>query len=213
MLKSTVRVVGLHGRDDNHEFWFAHAGDCSSSHELRSGVPLLILLHLKGGFEGRFAAHSAASLRPFFRGHLNRSLEIEDVHHSGRGRMVTLSALEERHDTPTPRHLKVRIDNALANELSALARRRGVSTSDLVRELLREKLQAERAGLGASATDQALALANLIATENVLKLLERFMPNGAEKSLELADDAADAARVRLERVELSLAEAERDWRR
>jgi hypothetical protein len=99
------------------------------------------------------------------------------------------------------RHLKVRLEDQLAQEIETFARTRNLSVSDAVRLLAREQLTAAANGAGNALALGATSLATLIATEQVLKLLQVIVPQGASRSLDLEDDAADAARERLERVE------------
>lgn len=99
------------------------------------------------------------------------------------------------------RHLKVRLEDQLAQDIETFARSRNLSVSDAVRLLAREQLTAVANGAGNAVALAATSLATLIATEQVLKLLQVIVPQGANRSLDLEDDAADAARDRLERVE------------
>ena len=106
------------------------------------------------------------------------------------------------------RHLKVRLEDQLAQDIETFARGRNLSVSDAVRLLAREQLTAVANGAGNAVALAATSLATLMATEHVLKLLQVIVPQGATRSLELEGDAADAARDRLERVERLIADDE-----
>lgn len=96
------------------------------------------------------------------------------------------------------RNLKVRVEEGLASEVAAFARRRAISISDAVRLLLRDQLTAVAAGETHGATVAATGLANLLATEQVLKLIESFVPGGKQRSADLAEASAEASRRRLD---------------
>ncbi len=106
------------------------------------------------------------------------------------------------------RHLKVRIEEELARDIEAFARSRNLSISDAVRLLTREQLSAAANTAGNAVTLGATSFATLLATEQVLKLLQVIVPQGAIRVLELEADAADSARDRLERVERLIADDE-----
>jgi hypothetical protein len=106
------------------------------------------------------------------------------------------------------RHLKVRLEEQLARDIEGFARSRNLSISDAVRLLTREQLAAAANSAGNAVTLGATSFATLMATEQVLKLLQVIVPQGASRALELEGEAADAARDRLERVERLIADDE-----
>src|SRR6266571_2440053 len=99
------------------------------------------------------------------------------------------------------RHLKVRIEEQLARDIEAFARSRNLSISDAVRLLAREQLAASANRAANTVVLGATSFATLMATEQVLKLLQVIVPQGVTRALELEADAADAARDRLQLVE------------
>lgn len=103
------------------------------------------------------------------------------------------------------RHLKVLVDSDLAQSLATYARERQLSVSDAVRLLLHDGLEAD---VGADSRADvtvlpALAFANLIATEHILRLQMHHHPR-QDWLLKLPEEAAEAARQRLEEVELAM---------
>ena len=103
------------------------------------------------------------------------------------------------------RHLKVRIEEQLAADIEAYARKRNLSVSDAVRLLAREQLAADAHAVGNATMLAATGFATLLVSEQVLKLLQVFLPDGERRALEAGMNAADAARDRLEQVEQLLA--------
>ena len=103
------------------------------------------------------------------------------------------------------RHLKVRVEEGLAADIEAFARRRNLSVSDAVRLLVRDQLTADANAAGNTATLAATGFATLLVAEQVLKLLQKFLPDGERKALEAGIQAAEAARDRLDQVEHLLA--------
>jgi hypothetical protein len=106
------------------------------------------------------------------------------------------------------RHLKVRIEEQLAADIEAFARRRNLSVSDAVRLLAREQLNQDAQAVGNSTTLAATGFATLLVAEQVLKLLQQFLPDGERRAVEAGIHAADAATERLEQVEHLLALAD-----
>jgi hypothetical protein len=85
-------------------------------------------------------------------------------------------------------------------ELQALASRRRVSRSQALRLAIRDAF-AEHPATAPTAEESAvgeeLALHNLVATEQVIKLLERFIPGGPAAAAEALPLAVGAAQVRI----------------
>lgn len=106
------------------------------------------------------------------------------------------------------RHLKVRVDEQLAADIEAYARRHNLSVSDAVRLMAREQLATSANAVGSATTLAATGFATLLVAEQTLKLLQQFLPDGERRALEAGIQAADAARDRLEQVEQLLALAE-----
>ena len=104
----------------------------------------------------------------------------------------------------TPAHLRVRVAPELRSALRALARKRHMSTSQILRSLIAGELE-DSAASGSFPDESALRdMAILVAVELVLKLQEATIPGGSTLSRRLLEDAARAAIERLETVGLSL---------
>jgi len=102
-------------------------------------------------------------------------------------------------------HLRVRVSAELRSGLRALARRRHLSISQVLREVIADELGAADSASGHLPDESALReMAILIAVELVLKLQEASIPGGVSLSRRLLEDAARAAIERLETVGLSL---------
>ena len=102
-------------------------------------------------------------------------------------------------------HLRVRVANDQRFALRALARRRQVSMSQMLRTLVGRELREADAASGSLPDESAVReMAILIAVELVLKLQEATTPGGASRSRDLLEEAARAAMARLEMVEASL---------
>ncbi len=101
--------------------------------------------------------------------------------------------------------LRVKVDADLRSQVQALAKRRHVSISQVLRDVIANELAAADSASGHMPDESALReMAILIAVELVLKLQEASMPGGASLSRRLLEDAARAAIERLETVGLSL---------
>ena len=113
-------------------------------------------------------------------------------------------------DASAAAHLRVRVAPELRSALGALARKRHLSTSQILRSLIARELE-DSAASGSLPDESALReMATLVAVELVLKLQEATIPGGSTLSRRLLEDAARAAIERLETVGLSLQrEAER----
>ena len=101
--------------------------------------------------------------------------------------------------------LRVKVDADLRTQVRSLAKRRHLSTSQLVRSLMRRELRAYQSATGALADESAVReMAILVAVELVLKLQEANTPGGPSLSRRLLEDAARAAIARIDMVETSL---------
>jgi hypothetical protein len=101
-------------------------------------------------------------------------------------------------------HLRVRVAPELRSAVRALARKRHLSTSQVLRSLIARELEDSSAS-GSLPDESAIReMAILIAVELVLKLQEVSIPGGSTLSRRLLEDAARAAIARLETVGLSL---------
>lgn len=101
--------------------------------------------------------------------------------------------------------LRVKVDPDLRTHARALARRRHLSLSQLVRDLISHELREAQSASGSQPDESAIReMAILIAVELVLKLQEVNTPGGPTLSRRLLEDAARAAIARVEMVELSL---------
>lgn len=106
--------------------------------------------------------------------------------------------------------LHARIGSALNRDLKALAGRRRITVSQLLRSLVSRELAAADAISGSLPDESAIReMAILIAVELVLKLQEASMPGGTTLSRRLLADAARAAIARLESVQSALKDGER----
>jgi hypothetical protein len=108
-------------------------------------------------------------------------------------------------------HLRVRVANDQRAAVRELARRRRLSTSQLLRKMIDRELSDADAASGNLPDEAAIRdMAILIAVELVLKLQEASIPGGVTLSRRLLEDAARTAIERVEFVGLSLRrEAER----
>jgi hypothetical protein len=101
--------------------------------------------------------------------------------------------------------LRVKVDADLRAQVQALARRRHVSLSQLVRSLIHRELGESESASGSEPDESAIReMAILVAVELVLKLQEATIPGGPTLSRRLLEHAARAAIARVEMVELSL---------
>jgi hypothetical protein len=99
--------------------------------------------------------------------------------------------------------LKVTVRSELRSGAKVLARRRRLSLSRLVEDLLQRAIDSEETGL--EPDESAIReMAILIAVELGLKLQEASIPGGATLSRRLVEDAAMAAIARVELVESHL---------
>lgn len=105
------------------------------------------------------------------------------------------------------KHLKVRLSDEEGRLLEACARRRGVSASDTVRDLIR----ADAAGCDPRSL-QAAVLTSLIVGELAVQLILSFLPGGEEVEAYDFDKAAEQAGRHLAQVEGSLQEVLPPWR-
>ncbi len=102
-------------------------------------------------------------------------------------------------------HLRVRVSPELRSGLRALAGRRRLSVSQVLREVITSQLIAADSPSGSLPDESAIReMAILIAVELVLKLQEASIPGGISLSRRLLEDAARAAIERLETVGRSL---------
>ena len=98
--------------------------------------------------------------------------------------------------------MHVRIAPGLLGELKALAARRRLPVSQLVRGFIARELADSDSASGSVPDESAIReIAILIAVELVLKLQEASIPGGASLSRRLLVDAARAAIARVESVE------------
>ena len=101
--------------------------------------------------------------------------------------------------------LHVRLGHELMDSVRALARRRRLRYSQLVRSVLAEEINQANAESGSRPDESAIReMAILIAVELVLKLQEASIPGGVTLSRRLLEEAARAAISRLEDVEAKL---------
>jgi hypothetical protein len=102
-------------------------------------------------------------------------------------------------------HLRVRVANSQRAAFRELARRRRLSTSQLLRTLIDRELSDADTASGNLPDEAAIRdMAILIAVELVLKLQEASIPGGVTLSRRLLEDAARTAIERVELVGLSL---------
>ena len=101
-------------------------------------------------------------------------------------------------------HLKVRVDQELADALRAYATARQLSVSDAVRVLLRQALEPAPLPEDLQVLPP-VAFANLIATEHVLRLLLNHFPK-RDSDAKLQDEATEAARDLLLDVQQAMEE-------
>ena len=110
------------------------------------------------------------------------------------------------------RNLKVRISEDLAQQLEGYAQEREISISDAVRVLLRNSLSPAVLPEEIKVLP-AVAFATLLAAEQGNCLDEQFHSTWfREHGYNLAGSAAEAARKRLQEVELALEEPRRRYR-
>ena len=101
--------------------------------------------------------------------------------------------------------LHVRMANRLMDDVRALARRRRLRYSQLVRSVLADEISHADAETGSRPNESAVReTAILIAVELVLKLQEASIPGGPTLSRRLLENAARAAISRIELVETRL---------
>jgi hypothetical protein len=101
--------------------------------------------------------------------------------------------------------LRVRVDPEQRTAVIALAKRRHLSLTQLVRNLLSRELRQSESQSGPRPDESAIReMAILVAVELVLKLQEANTPGGPSLSRRLLEDAARAAIARIEMVETSL---------
>jgi len=113
-------------------------------------------------------------------------------------------------DQSQTEQVHARVSAALHRELKALAERRRITVSQLLRSLVSHELADADAISGSLPDESAIReMAILIAVELVLKLQEASIPGGATLSRRLLEDAARAAIARLESVQAALKDAER----
>lgn len=106
---------------------------------------------------------------------------------------------------PATSQLHLRLNRELMNEVRALARRRRLRYSQLVRSVLAEEISQAEGQTGSRPDESAIReTAILIAVELVLKLQEASIPGGPTLSRRLLEHAARAAISRIELVETRL---------
>lgn len=108
------------------------------------------------------------------------------------------------------RNLKVRIAEDLAEQLEDYARARDISLSDAVRVLLRDSLSPAPLPEEIKVLP-AVTFATLLAAEQV-NCFQRNHFSKSERDFKLPEEAAEAARKRLQDVELALEEPRRRYR-
>ncbi len=107
-------------------------------------------------------------------------------------------------------HLRVRVAPEQRSDLRALAKRKHISISQLLRSLIARELAEAESASGSVPDESAIReMAILVAVELVLKLQEASIPGGPTLSRRLLEDAARAAIARLELVESGLRSAQR----
>lgn len=111
------------------------------------------------------------------------------------------------------KHLKVRVDSELAEAVERAAKRRATSVSDAVRTILAEQIRDEESPTATPASLQAAVFTTLIVSELAVRLIASFLPEGEDAVVRNLNPAAEEARKHLERVELSMKEAEAGWLR
>jgi hypothetical protein len=105
---------------------------------------------------------------------------------------------------PVAAHLRVRVALEQRSALSALAKQRHSSISQLLRSAIARELEANLSS-GSLPDESAIReMAILVAVELVLKLQEATIPGGITRSRQLLESAARAAITRIESVEASL---------
>ncbi len=93
------------------------------------------------------------------------------------------------------------------DDVRALARRRRLCYSQLVRQVLAREVSRADAASGSAPDESAIReMAILVAVELVVKLQEASIPGGVTLSRRLLEDAARAAIERIELVEAKLRE-------
>jgi hypothetical protein len=101
--------------------------------------------------------------------------------------------------------LHIRMPTGLMSDVRALARRRRLRYSQLVRSVLTREISQADTNSGSTPDESAIReMAILIAVELVLKLQEASIPGGVTLSRRLLEDAARAAISHLELVESKL---------
>ena len=102
-------------------------------------------------------------------------------------------------DSAAARRFTVSLQPDDHTELAGLALRLRVSRSEALRRAIRDRLAETPEPDAANDTSMAeeLALHNLVATEQVIRLLERFLPGGTAASAEVLPAAIGAAQVRI----------------
>jgi hypothetical protein len=102
-------------------------------------------------------------------------------------------------------HVRARVTPEHGVALREVARRRGISISQLLRSLVTRELADAESGSGGMPDESAIReMAILVAVELVLKLQEASIPGGVTLSRRLLEDAAGAAIGRVELVESRL---------
>ena len=105
----------------------------------------------------------------------------------------------------TASQIHVRVTSALMDDFRALARKRRMRYSQLVRSVLVREISEADSASGSAPDESAIReMAILIAVELVLKLQEASIPGGVTLSRRLLEDAARAAISRIELVESRL---------
>jgi hypothetical protein len=102
--------------------------------------------------------------------------------------------------TGVPKRFTVTLQAEDNADLRALASRHRVSRSQALRLAIRNAVAEQPPSpptAEESAVGEELALHNLVATEQVIKLLERFLPGGPTVSAEVLPLAVGAAQVRI----------------
>ena len=114
---------------------------------------------------------------------------------------------------PRARHLKIRVNQALADQLARFADERELSLSDAVRVLLHESLNPAQLPEEIKVLP-AVAFAALLAAEQLNCFNQKHFTRWSsdERDYDLPGLAAEAARKRLEEVELALEEPRRRYR-
>jgi hypothetical protein len=104
------------------------------------------------------------------------------------------------------RRLQLRLPAELTANLEHCARQSGISVCALVRLVLEDAVTSKPntasdiLGARGAPDDQVPALAALVAAEHALRLLETFLPSGAERSAAVRATALVGAEARLEEL-------------